>query len=42
MLERIIQRANEGRSYSIPTPIVEGLAVVLFPLCILAGVLTNG
>lgn len=41
MLNRIIQRANEGRSYSIPTPIVEGLAVVLFPLCMILGVLAQ-
>jgi hypothetical protein len=29
MLDRMKQRANEGRSYSIPMPLIEGLAFVL-------------
>lgn len=40
--ERVIQRAREGREAikTLKTPAIEGLAVVLFPMCMVWAVLS--
>lgn len=42
MTEAILNRAREGRDAikTLKTPAIEGLAVVLFPMCLILAVLS--